>query len=138
MKLVTRLLILALAILGAPLAADAQQAGKVYRIGYLQTSTRQQQLHLVKAFEEGLRDLGYVAGRNVVIEYRFAEARLERLPELAADLVRLKVDVIVTGVNSNTAAAKQATTTIPIVMTSGNDPIGARLVTSLAAGTSPG
>ncbi len=121
-------LALSLGVLSAPFAADAQPAGKVYRIGYLQTSTREQQLHLIKAFEDGLRDLGYVVGQNVVIEYRFAEAKLERLPVLAADLVRLKVDVIVTGVNSNTAAAKQATTTIPIVMTSGNDPVGAGLV----------
>jgi putative ABC transport system substrate-binding protein len=112
--------------------ADAQQAGRVYRVGYLQTSAREQQIHLIKAFEEGLRDRGYRVGQNVVIEYRFAQARLERLPELAADLVRLKVDVIVTGINSNTIAAKQATTTIPIVMANGVNPVGAGLVASLA------
>ena len=125
-------LALSLGILAAPLAADAQQPGKVYRIGYLQTSTREQQLHLVKAFEEGLRDLGYVVGRNVIMEYRFAEARPERLPALAADLVRLNVDVIVTGINSNTVAAKQATMTIPIVMANSIDPVGAGFVASLA------
>jgi len=107
-RTIALIVVLALGILAAPVAADAQQAGKVYRIGYLQTSTREQQLHLIKAFEGGLRDLGYLVGQNVVIEYRFAEANPERLPELAADLVRLKMDVIVTGVNSNTAAAKQA------------------------------
>ena len=123
----------ALALAAAlPPEARAQPPGRVYRVGYLQTSTREQQLHLIKAFEEGLRDLGYRVGQNVVIEYRFAEARLERLPELAADLVRLKVDVIVTGINSNTIAAKKATTTIPIVMANGVDPVGAGLVESLA------
>jgi len=126
------ILALTLGILAAPLAADAQQPGKVYRIGYLQTSTREQQLHLIKAFEEGLRNLGYVVGQNVVIEYRFAEAKLERLPGLAADLVRLNVDVIVTGINSNTVAAKQATATIPIVMANSIDPVGAGFVASLA------
>jgi putative tryptophan/tyrosine transport system substrate-binding protein len=115
-----------------PLAAGAQQPGKVYRIGYLQTSTREEQLHMVKAFEAGLRDLGYRVGQNVVIEYRFAEARPEWLPGLAADLVRLNVDVIVTGINSNTAAAMKATTTIPIVMANSVDPVGAGFVETLA------
>jgi putative tryptophan/tyrosine transport system substrate-binding protein len=119
-------------LLTAPLAAQAQQAGKVYRIGYLQTSTRQEQLHMVKAFEDGLRDLGYRVGQNVVIEYRFAEAHPERLPGLAADLVRLNVDVIVTGINSNTAAAMKATTTIPIVMANSVDPVGVGFVETLA------
>src|SRR5438874_4606212 len=81
-----------------PLAARAQQpAGRVYRIGYLTISSREQQLHLIKAFEEGVRNLGYRVGENVVIEYRFANGEMERLPALAADLVRLGVDVIVTG-----------------------------------------
>src|SRR5262245_56124139 len=89
---ITPAALLAVLILGlftASLAAEAQQPARVYRIGYLQTSTREEQLHMVKAFEDGLRDLGYRVGQNVVIEYRFAEARPERLPELAADLVRL-------------------------------------------------
>ncbi len=115
-----------------PREARAQPVGRVYRVGFLQTSTREQLLHLMNAFEEGLRDRGYRVGQNVVIEYRFADARLERLPELAADLVRLKVDVIVTGLNPNTIAAKQATTTIPIVMANAVDPVGAGLVASLA------
>src|SRR4030095_5893942 len=112
--------------------ADAQPAAKVYRIGYLQTSTRQEQRHMVKASEAGLRDLGYRVGQNVVIEYRFAEAHPERLPALAADLVRLNVDVIVTGINSNTAAAMKATTSIPIVMANSVDPVGASFVETLA------
>jgi putative ABC transport system substrate-binding protein len=123
----------ALALAAAlPREARAQPAGRVYKVGYLQTSTREQGLHLLKAFEEGLRERGYRVGQNVVIEERFAQARLERLPELAADLVRLKVDVIVTGLNPNTIAAKQATTTIPIVMANCVDPVGAGLVASLA------
>jgi hypothetical protein len=130
--IVVWLTVLILYLLTAPVAAEAQQPGKIYRIGYLQTSTRQEQLHMVKAFEDGLRDLGYRVGQNVVIEYRFADARPERLPELAADLVRLNVDVIVTGINSNTAAAMKATTTIPIVMANSVDPIGAGFAETLA------
>jgi putative ABC transport system substrate-binding protein len=121
------------AAVSVPFAARAQQpAGRVYRVGYLTVASREQQLHLIKAFEEGLRSLGYRVGENVVIEYRFADGKLERLPALAADLVGLGVDVIVTGVNSNTVAVMKATTTIPIVMTNSADPIGAGLVASLA------
>ena len=88
------------AVVGAaatwPLAARAQQpAGRVYRIGYQSIPSREQQLHLIKAFEDGLRSLGYRVGENVVIEYRFSDAQMERLPALAADLVRLGVDIIV-------------------------------------------
>jgi putative ABC transport system substrate-binding protein len=111
-----------------PLAARAQQAGRVYRIGWLSTGS---QLHLIKAFEEGLRNLGYRVGENVVIEYRFANGEIELQPALAAELVRLGVDVIVTG-NISTGAAMKATTTIPIVMTNSVDPVGAGLVASLA------
>jgi ABC-type uncharacterized transport system substrate-binding protein len=116
-----------------PLSARAQQpAGRVYRVGCLTIASREQRLHLIRAFEEGLRSLGYRVGENVVIEYRFADGELERLPALAADLVRLGVDVIVTGSNPNTAAVMKATTTIPIVMTNSADPIGTGLVASLA------
>src|SRR5438132_8660426 len=119
------------AVASAPLAARAQQAtGRLYKIGYLGPASRE--LHLTKAFEDGLRSLGYRIGENVVIEYRFANEEMERLPTLAADLVRLGVDVIVTGANPNTVAAMKATTTIPIVMTNSVDPIGAGLVASLA------
>jgi putative tryptophan/tyrosine transport system substrate-binding protein len=116
-----------------PLSARAQQpAGRVYRVGYLTIASREQQLHLIKAFEEGLRSLGYRVGENVVIEYRFADGEMERLPALAADLVRLGVDLIVTGANPNTVAAMKATTTIPIIMTNSIDPVGTGLVASLA------
>src|SRR2546423_577872 len=103
-----------------PLAARAQQpAGRVYRVGYLGIVSREQAPHLAKAFEEGLRSLGYRVGDNVVIEYRVANAEMERLPALAAELVQLDVDVIVaSGGNPANLAAMKATTTIPIVMTS--------------------
>jgi putative tryptophan/tyrosine transport system substrate-binding protein len=117
-----------------PLAASAQQpAGRVYRIGYQSVASREQMLHFIKAFEEGLRSLGYRVGENVVIEYRFADGQMERLPALAADLVRLGVDIIIAaGFIPSTVAAMKATTTIPIVMATGVDPVGAGLVTSLA------
>ena len=116
-----------------PLAAHAQQpAGRTYRIGSLTISSREQTLHLFTAFEERLRSLGYRVGENVATEYRFADGQMERLPALAADLVRLGVDVIVTGANPNTVAAMRATTTIPIVMTNSVDPVSAGLVASLA------
>jgi putative tryptophan/tyrosine transport system substrate-binding protein len=114
-----------------PLTGRAQQqpAGRVYRVGYLVIGSRELNK---KAFEESLRSLGYRVGENVVIEYRFADGKMERLPALAADLVRLGVDIIVTGFNPSTVAAMQATTTIPIVMTSGIDPVSTGLVASLA------
>jgi ABC-type uncharacterized transport system substrate-binding protein len=116
-----------------PLAVHAQQAaGRVYRVGYLAIGSREQTLHLSKAFEEGLRSLGYRVGENVIIEYRYANGVMERLPALAADLVRLGVDVIFSGAHANTVAAMKATTTIPIVMTNSSDPVGAGLVASLA------
>jgi putative ABC transport system substrate-binding protein len=124
--------VLAASLLAAPLAAEAQPAGKVWRIGYLQGSSREAQLHLIQGFEDGLRERGYTLGRDLVIEYRFADGRIERLPELAAELVRLKVDVIVTGVNAGTVAAKKATTTIPIVMAGSFNPVEEGLVASLA------
>jgi putative ABC transport system substrate-binding protein len=115
-----------------PLAAEAQQAAKVVRIGYLAANLAASP-HLREAFLQGLRDLGYVEGRNVVIEYRDAEGKLERLPALATELVALKVDVIVTGGGTPTAlAAKQATRSLPIVFSSATDPVTDGLVTSLA------
>jgi len=123
-------IVVALTVCGA--RAEAQQAGKVYRIGYLQTSSREPLLHLTKAFKDEMQNLGYVEGRDITFEYRYADGKPERLPAFAAELVRLKVDVIVTGTNPNTMAAMRATSTIPIVMTNGNDPIGAGLVASLA------
>jgi putative ABC transport system substrate-binding protein len=117
--------------LAVPLAAEGQQAGKVYRIGLLQIQPRERMVPLLKAFEEGLRELGYVERRDFVREYRFADQQRERLPDLAAELVRLKVDVIVTGTDPGTLAARQATTTIPIVMALGVDPERAGLIASL-------
>ena len=122
-----------ISILLAPLAADAQQPGRVYRIGVLSTLSRERTLGspYLKAFQEGLRELGYVEGGNVVLEYRFAGGERERLLGLAAELVRLKVDVIVTWTDPGTIAARQATTTIPIVMMLGGDPVGLGLIASL-------
>ena len=116
-----------------PLSARAQQSTtRVYRVGSLATPSREQDLDYIRAFEEGLRSLGYRIGENVLIEYRFADGELERLPTLAAELVRIGVDVMVTSANASTVAAMKATTTIPIVMALGVDPIGAGLVASLA------
>ena len=124
-------LIAAGALLAAPLAAEAQQAAKVPRIGYLTTSLGVSPQR-PEAFRQGLRDLGYVEGRNVVIEYRDAEGKADRLPALAAELVALKVDVILAeGGTLGPRVAMQATTTIPIVFAAG-DPVGSGLVTSLA------
>src|SRR5258708_17442885 len=110
-----------------PLAARAQQpAGRVYRVGWLSIRSREQTLHFIKAFEEGLRSLGYRVGENVVIEYCFADGEMERLPALAADLVRLGVDVIGTGSHPNTVAAIKATTPIPVVMIASVHPVGPR------------
>jgi putative tryptophan/tyrosine transport system substrate-binding protein len=124
-------LIAAGALLAAPLAAKAQQAAKVPRIGYLQLN-RAAFLHMIEAFLQGLRDLGYVEGRNLVIEYRDAEGKSERLPALAAELVALKVDVIVAANILAALAAKEATRTLPIVFTNVDDPVTSGLVTSLA------
>ncbi len=113
--------------------AEAQQAGKIFRIGFLDASTASGSAVLVKAFLQELSKLGWIEGKNITIEYRFAESKGgERLPELAADLVRLKVDLIVVAGTPAAMAAKSATTTIPIVMASVGDPVGAGLVASLA------
>ncbi|MBI4610419.1 MAG: ABC transporter substrate-binding protein [Candidatus Rokubacteria bacterium] len=133
MRLRTTALIatLALGSLAAPLAADAQQAGTVPRIGVLGTPDAPAFQHLWEAFRQGLRDLGYVEGQSIAIESRSPLGRWERLPDLAEELVRLKVDVIVAASARTSRAAKQATGTIPIVMMSG-DPIADGLVSSLA------
>src|SRR3954447_21550523 len=120
-----------IAALGAaaalPLAARAQQpTRRVYRVGYLSIASR---AHL---FEEGLRSLGYRVGENLAIESRFTDGEMERLPALAADLVRIGVDIIVSGYNPMTDAAMKATTTIPIVMINSIDPVATGLVASLS------
>jgi putative ABC transport system substrate-binding protein len=121
---------LAGALLAAPLGAVAQPAAKVARLAYLGNDPTASP-HLLEAFRQGLRDLGYVEGRNVVIDYRFAEGRFERLPAFAAELVALKVDVILAGTVLIALAAKQAKT-IPIVFLAVADPVGSGLVASLA------
>ena len=123
--------VLALSLLVAPLA-EAQQAAKVARLGLLSNNLAATP-HIQEAFRQGLRDLGYVEGRNVVIEYRDAEGKPERLPALAAELVALKVDVIVAAAGNHIVrAAKQATSTLPIVFAAASDPVASGLVTSLA------
>ena len=112
--------------------ADAQQTGKIFRIGYLDSGTAAGSAVLVKVFLQELGKLGWIEGKSFTIEYRFAEQKNERIPELAADLVRLKVDLIVTAGTPLALAAKSATTTIPIVMATTGDPVGAGLVASLA------
>jgi putative ABC transport system substrate-binding protein len=114
------------------LPAEAQQPGKVFRIGYLDNSTASGIAVLIDAFRQELGKLGWIEGKNIAIEYRLADGKSERLVELAADLVRLKVDLIVVRMTPVTLAAKSATTTIPIVMAASADPVGAGLVDSLA------
>ena len=115
-----------------PLAAHAQQAGKVPTIGFVGASTASAQSQWVAAFVQRLRELGWIDGRTVAIEYRWAEGRDERFAEIAAEFVRLKVDVIVTSGTPQVLAAKQATSVIPIVFATAGDPVGTGLVTSLA------
>ena len=116
----------------APLAGEAQQAGKVYRVGYLTVPSRETAQGVAKAFQFALRDLGWIEGTNIVVDYRFADSRLDRLPDLAAGLVHLRADVIVAGANAAVAATKAVTRTIPIVMFLTVDPVGSGLVASLA------
>ena len=111
---------------------EAQQPTKVPRIGFLSSVSPSTISARVEAFRQGLRELGYVEGKNIVVEYRYAEGKLDRLSELAGELVRLKVDVIVSAAPTLTRAAKQATTTIPIVMAFDWDPVANGLVASLA------
>ena len=106
-------------LLVAPLAARAQQVAKVYRIGILETIPAARNAANLDALRKGLRELGYVEGRNLVIEYRSADGRAERFPDLASELVRLKVDVLVTHGAAGSLAAKRATSTTPIVVTAG-------------------
>ncbi len=113
---------LTVALLGRPLAADAQPAGKVYRIGILEVIPAAQNTATLDALRKGLRDLGYVEGRNLVIEYRSADGRAERFPALAAELVRLQVDLIVTKGTPAVRAARSATGTIPVIMATMGDP----------------
>ena len=126
-------LAVAVAILAAPVATAAQQAGNVHRVGYLASSSATGFPAGGEAFRQGLRELERVEGKNIIIDYRFAEGKHDRLAGLAAELARLKVDVIVAaGATPSAVAAKKATRTIPIVMIGVSDPVGLGLVASLA------
>ncbi len=115
-----------------PLPLSAQQPGIVRRVGMLETTSREGNAANLAAFHKGLRELGYVEGQNLIIEYRSADGRAERFPDLANELVRLKVDVIVTRGTPAALAAKKATQTIPVVMAANGDPLGSGLIASLA------
>jgi putative ABC transport system substrate-binding protein len=119
-------------LLAAPLAAEGQQSGKVYRVGLLEVVPAASNATNLAAFRQGLKELGYAEGQDLVIEYRSADGRPERFPALAEELVRLKVDLIVTRGTPAALAAKQATATIPIVMASSGDPLTTGLVASVA------
>jgi putative ABC transport system substrate-binding protein len=119
-------------LLAAPLAAEAQPAGKVYRVGFLGTATPSLMSAWLTAFREGLRERGYVEGKNIAMEYRWGEGKPERFPGLAAELVKLKVDLILTSGSQAVRAVQHATTTIPIVMAVIENPVERGFVTSLA------
>jgi len=119
-------------LLALPFPARAQQPTKIPRIGYLDAASLSVNAARIEAFRQGLRELGYVEGKNIVIEWRSAEGKLDRLPALASELVGLKVDIIVSSGNSVTRSAKEATSTIPIVMAQDADPVGSGTVASLA------
>jgi putative tryptophan/tyrosine transport system substrate-binding protein len=125
-------ILVAVVLLVLGVIAEAQQPAKIPRIGYLTGATPDGQSARIEPFRQGLRELGYVEAKNIFIEYRYAEGKLDRLPALAAELVRLNVDVIVTGGQAITRAAKNATNTIPIVMAQDGDPVGNGFVASLA------
>ena len=126
----TFLTVLSGSLLAAPLAAEAQQAGKIYRIGFLNPRSGQNEWD--EAFRQTLRELGYVEGRTITIEYRWGAGNEERLAEMAAELVQLKVDIIVAAATVAIQAAKRATNTIPIVMAAVSDPVGIGIVASLS------
>jgi ABC-type uncharacterized transport system substrate-binding protein len=133
MKKAALLSILLVAVqLAVAVIAEAQQLGKIFRIGFLDASTASGMAGLVEAFRQELTKLGWIEGKNITIEYRFAEQKPDRLPDLAKDLVRLKVDLIVGASGPAVSAAKSATSTIPIVIANAADPVGEGLVASLA------
>jgi len=125
-------ILLIIATMGGGAMTQAQQPAKISRIGFLSPSAENQRRAEREAFWQGMRELGYIDGRNIVVEYRYAGGQFDKLPELAAGLVRLGVDVIVAHTTPGALAAKRATTTIPIVMTNAGDPVGSSLVASLA------
>jgi ABC-type uncharacterized transport system substrate-binding protein len=131
-KVAVTSIVVIVVMLAVAVIAEAQQPTKVPRIGFLVPGSASGYASLTDAFRQGLRDLGYVEGKNIIIEYRYTEGKLDPLPELAADLVRLKVDVIVTASTPDALATKQRTGMIPIVMAVSGDPLGSGLVASLA------
>ena len=132
MRLIGLALIFTVGLSAAPLVASAQPAGKVYRVGVLLTISQSAESVHLEAFRQGLRERGYVEGQNIIIEYRYGDGKLDRLPKLAADLVGLNVDLIVTSGTPPTRAAQQATRTIPIVMTLVGDPIAGGFIAGLS------
>jgi putative ABC transport system substrate-binding protein len=132
MKKNITLLILCSMLFALSFSVHAQQTGKVPRIGYLDLSTASASAVRLEAFWQDMRKLGWIEGKNITIEYRFAEGTTDRIPELVAELVRLKVDLILVEGTGQALAAKSATTTIPIVIATAGDPVGAGLVASLA------
>src|SRR5215468_6525413 len=131
-RALTLIVTLILASLAGPITSGAQQAGRLPHIGVLHAGAPATSSHFAAAFTQGLREHGYLEGQNIVVERRFGEAKPERIAELAAELVRLKVDVIVTSTDPGIAAVKQQTQTIQIVMANSIDPVGTGFVTSLA------
>src|SRR5262245_12328824 len=132
LKTIRLVVMLALVILTAPLVAHAQPSTKVYRIGWLSPGSALSSRAYIEAFQQSLRDLGYIEGQNMAVEYRYAEGKAERLPELAAELVHLTMDVLVTSGSPATQAAQHATSTIPIVGVAVADPLGTGFAASFA------
>jgi len=127
-----RYILAAAELVAMAVVAEAQQSTKIPLIGYLEGGPQSAHTVRIKAFQQGLRELGYEEGKNIAIEWRFADSKVERLPGLAAELLRLKVALIVTGGGTPTRAAKEATSTVPIVMAQHNDPVGSGVVASLS------
>ena len=125
-------ILVAVVLLALGVIAEAQQPTKIPRIGFLGAASLYAIAARIEAFRQGLRELGYVEGKNIIIEYRYAEGKYDRLPALAAELVRLKVDIIISGSEPATRAAKEATVTIPIVMAQDPNPVDNGFVASLA------
>jgi putative tryptophan/tyrosine transport system substrate-binding protein len=132
MRLIGLAVVLSVSLVVAPLAAEGQEAAKPPRVGYLGTGSASADAQFHEAFREGLREHGWIDGQNLVIEYRWPEGQLDRLPDLAAELVRQNVDVIFAPSTASTVAAKNATRTIPIVMAMVGDPVGRGIITSHA------
>jgi putative tryptophan/tyrosine transport system substrate-binding protein len=125
--------LLAIVLLAIASSAEAQQTSKVHRVGVLVTTSRSAGAGNIKAFQQGLRELGYIEGKNIIVEYRYADGKMEPLPELMAELIRLKVDIIVTNSAAPIRAAKNPTETIPIIFAAiTSDPVGDGLISSMA------